>query len=105
MRLHREHQAGAHDLAIDAQRAGPANTVLAADMGTGEMQMLAQKIREIEPRQHLRLDALAVDLERDGNCSRHAAPPALRAGRCSSVATPRASSTFANWRRMAGDAC
>src|SRR5712672_866636 len=70
MRLHREHQAGAHDLAIDTHGAGPANTVLAADMGTGQFQMLAQKIREIDARQYMRLDALAIDFERDGHGSR-----------------------------------
>src|SRR5437763_12672901 len=105
MGLHREHQAGPHDLAIDAQGARTAHPVLAADMGTGEMQMLAQKIRKIDARQHVRLDALAIDLERNGHGSRHAVAPALRSGRWSSAATPRASSTFARCRRMAGDAC
>jgi hypothetical protein len=28
--------------------------------------MLAQEIRQIEPRQHMRIDALAIDVERDG---------------------------------------
>jgi hypothetical protein len=32
VRLHREHQAAAHDVAIDAQRAGAAYAVLAADV-------------------------------------------------------------------------
>ena len=34
--LHREHQAGAHRLAVDQHRAGAADAVLAAGMGAGE---------------------------------------------------------------------
>ena len=54
VRLHREHQAGAHDLAVDAHGAGAADAVLAADMGAGEPEVVAQEIGEIEPRLHLR---------------------------------------------------
>jgi hypothetical protein len=32
-------------------------------MGAGQLQVLAQKIRQIEPWQDMRLDALAVDLQ------------------------------------------
>ena len=62
VRLHRQHQAGTNDLAIDAHRARAANAVLAADMGSGQLQMLAQEVRKIEPRQNVRIDALAVDM-------------------------------------------
>jgi hypothetical protein len=37
--------------------------MLAADMRPRQLQLLAQEIREIEPRQNLRIDALAVDIE------------------------------------------
>ena len=40
--------------------------MLTAHMRAGELEMLAQKIREIEPRRHLRLDALAIDLSEIG---------------------------------------
>ena len=105
LRLHRQHQAGAHDLAVDAHRACAANAVLAADMRAGQFQMLAQEIRQIEPRQHMRIDALAVDIERNGYGSGHAGPPTQSSGRESSVDTQRASNTFARCRRMAGVAC
>ena len=75
-RLHRQHQAGANDIAVDAHRAGAADAVLAADMGPGQLQMLAQEVRQIEPRQNMRIDALAIDVERDGHRRRHAGPPA-----------------------------
>ena len=65
VRLHRQHQAGTHDLAVHAHRAGAANPMLAADMSTGQLQMLAQEIRQIEPRQHVRIDALAIDVKRN----------------------------------------
>src|SRR5436190_394596 len=44
--LHREHEAAAHDGAIDSYRAGAADAVLAADMAAGEAQVLAQEIDE-----------------------------------------------------------
>ena len=103
--LHREGEARACGRAVDLNRAGTAHAVLATDMGSGQLQVFPQKIREIEPRQYMRVDALAVDLERDWHGSRHAAPPALRSGRRSSAATQRRISTPAKWRRMAADAC
>ena len=36
LRLHREHQAGAHRLAVDDHRAGAADAVLAADVRAGQ---------------------------------------------------------------------
>ena len=80
LRLHRQHQAGAHDLAVDAHRAGAANAVLAADMGPRQLQMLAQKIRQIEPRQNLRIDALAIDLERNGDMAPSSRSPRREIG-------------------------
>jgi hypothetical protein len=39
--------------------------MLATDMRSRQLQMLPQKVRQIETRQHLRIDTLAVDIERD----------------------------------------
>ena len=39
-----EHQAGAHGLAVDHHRTGAAHAVLAADMGAGQAQTVAQEI-------------------------------------------------------------
>ena len=61
VRLHREHQAGAHDLAPDTHRAGAAHPVLASDMRAGKLEMFAQEVRQIQPRQHMRIDTLAID--------------------------------------------
>ena len=63
--LHREHQAGAHRLAVDQHGAGAADAVLAADMGAGQPQMMAQAIGERQARLDLDLDRLAVDFEFD----------------------------------------
>ncbi len=64
-RLHGEHQAGTHGLAIEQDGAGAADPVLAADMGTGQRQIVAEEIAE----QHARFDAalifLAVHRKRD----------------------------------------
>src|SRR6516165_9213128 len=65
VRLNREHQACPDDLAIYPNRASAAHAMLAADMRSGQMQVLAQKVREIEPRQNMCIDAFAGDIERD----------------------------------------
>jgi hypothetical protein len=39
--------------------------MVAADMRPRQLQMLTQKVRQIEARQDLRIDALAVHLQRD----------------------------------------
>ena len=93
--LHRQHQAGTNDLAVHAHGACTADPVLATDMRSGQLQLLAQKIRQIEPRQNLRGDALTVHLERDCHGIRHARPPASRSGRPRSADAQRTSSTFA----------
>ena len=74
-------------------------------MGSGQLKMFAQEIRQIEPRENMRVDALAVDIERDRNRTSHALPPRLRSGRSRSAATPRAISTFARCLRIEADAC
>ena len=45
VRLHGEHQAGAHRLAIEKDGAGAADAVLAADMGAGKRQIVANESR------------------------------------------------------------
>ena len=47
VRLHREHQAAAHDLAVDAHRAGAADAVLAAGVRAGQAEFLAQEIDQV----------------------------------------------------------
>src|SRR5450631_2233426 len=53
VRLHRQHQAGANDLSIHAHRTCTANSMLTTDMSSRKLQMLPQKIRQIEPRQNI----------------------------------------------------
>ena len=60
---------------------------------------------QVLPRQNMGIDALTIDVKREGHESRHAAPPVPSSGRESSVETQRASRTPARCRRMAGDAC
>ena len=104
--LHREHQAGANDLAVHAYRAGTADAVFAADMCSGQMQVLAQEIRKIKPRQDMRIDSLAVDIKRDRQGSRHAALPfELNSGRPNNAETQRVSNKPAKCPRIAAVAC
>src|ERR1700684_3587173 len=105
MRLHRQHQARANDFIVHAHRAGTANPVLAADMGSGQLELFAQEIRQVEPRQNMGVDALAVDLERDWHGNGHLDSPAAKSWRGSSAPTQRAIRTFARWRRIEADAC
>ena len=65
VRLHGEHQARARRAAIEQDRAGAADAVLAAEMRAGEAELMAQEIGE----RHAHLDllslvALAVDGQR-----------------------------------------
>src|SRR5262249_21326175 len=62
--------AGARDLPVDLHGAGAADAVLAADVGAGEQQLLAQKVGELGARRHLGLHRPAVDHEDD---ARHGA--------------------------------
>ena len=45
--LHRQHQAAAHDRAVDPHRAGAADAVLAPDMRAGEAELGAQEIDQV----------------------------------------------------------
>src|SRR5436190_10448406 len=104
VQLNGQYQAGTNDVAIHAHRASSTKAVFATDMGSGQLEMFAQEIRQIESRENMRLDALAIDIERDRNRTSHAFPPALRSGRPRSAATPRAISTFARCLRIEADA-
>jgi hypothetical protein len=75
--LHREHQAGAHGGAIDENGAGAAHAVLAADMGAGQPQMMAQAICQREPRLDVDLDLSTVDAKsyRHGRITAEVVPP------------------------------
>jgi hypothetical protein len=62
-RLHGEDQAGAHRGTIHQHGAGAANAMLAADVGAGQPQLVAQAIDQRHARLDLDADLLAVDLE------------------------------------------
>ena len=62
-RLHGEHQARAHRLAVDQHRAGAADAVLAADLGAGQPELVAQEVGQQRPRLDLDVVGAAVDLE------------------------------------------
>jgi len=64
--LHGEHEAAAHDLAVEPHRAGAANAVLAADMAARQRQPLAQEIHEILPHVDGLAHLLAVHPQGDG---------------------------------------
>ena len=71
LRLHREHQTGAHRIAVHQHRAGTADAVLAADMRAGLTAILADGIGQ----RAARLDAHgvrpAVDVQRDVDLPAH----------------------------------
>ena len=48
--LHREHQAGAHRLAVEEDRAGAADAVLAADVRAGQAELVAQEVAQQQAR-------------------------------------------------------
>src|SRR6202171_6862980 len=102
--LHRQHQAGTNDLAVDAHRTRAADPMLATDMRPCQLQMLPQEVRPIETRLNMRPDASTIDVERDLHVRRHTGPPALRSGRPRSADVHRTSSTFARCRRMEAEA-
>ena len=74
----RQERAG---LAVDEHRAGAADAVLAADMGAGEAELVAEEIGEEQADADVALDRLAVHGERDAH---------LRIGRYLAAASPSA---------------
>ncbi len=67
--LHGERHAALHGLTVEMHRAGTAVARVAADMGTGQPEVVADEVHQQAPRGDLQLDLLPVDLERD-----HVAP-------------------------------
>ncbi len=67
LRLHRQQQARAHRGAVDDHGAGATHAVLAAEMRSGEPQLVAQAVRQGHARLDLDLDFLAVDFKSDGH--------------------------------------
>jgi NAD(P)-dependent dehydrogenase (short-subunit alcohol dehydrogenase family) len=89
-----EEQARAHRLAVEEDGAGAADSVLAAEMGARQLQVLAQEVREALPRLHQALVRLAVHGQADDTRRVHAAPlPARSQARASArrVSTPATS--------------
>ena len=95
--LRREHEAGANGGAVDPDRAGAADAVLAADVRAPQPQLMAQEVREQQPRLHLLAAEPAVDLDRDRN---HGASNAFRQAR----PTARSTRTRVSCFRYAGEA-
>src|SRR5262249_49123963 len=60
-----EYQARARRLAVDEDRAGAADAVLAAEMRAGEIAALAQKIRERQSRRHVICYCCTIDPKSD----------------------------------------
>ena len=63
--LDREHQTGAGEFAVDPYRARPAYPVLAADVDAGGAELVAEEVREQEPRLGVALGMAAVQGHRD----------------------------------------
>ena len=63
--LDREHEARAGELAVDPHRARAADSVLAADVDAGGAELVAEEVREQEPRLGVALGAPAVQGDRD----------------------------------------
>ncbi len=81
-RLHREHQARAHRQAVEQNGARAAHAVLAADVGAGEPEVVAQEVGELQPRLHFAL----MDSVVDGGPDFHDRETAMRKALC--VKTP-----------------
>ena len=63
--LHAEQQTRAHRLAVDEHRAGAAHSVLAADVGAGQPELVPQQVREQQPRLDAQPVHRAVDADLD----------------------------------------
>src|SRR5262245_37239830 len=63
VRLHRQHQAAAHDLAVHAQRAGAADAVLAAEVRAGQHKVHAHEIDQVLAHRHNARHMITVDGE------------------------------------------
>ena len=70
-RLDREEEARADRQAVEPDRAGSADPVLAADMGARETEVVAEHVRQEPARLDATGEALAVDRELDGDRHLH----------------------------------
>src|SRR6202051_3384769 len=95
--LHREHQARSRRIAVEENGAGAAHAVLAAEMGAGQAELMAQEIRQRHPHRHGGFMALAVD--GDGNASRLAHGLLPLPMRSCALTSARRDSTVAKCRR------
>ena len=87
VRLHREGKAGPRAVAVEEDGARAAHPVLAADVGAGEAEVLAQEVGEEAPGLDLALEGRAVHGDADGPPPAHA-PPFGTACLASPVAAP-----------------
>ena len=72
--LYGEKQAGAHRLAVEQHGAGTAHAVLAAHMGAGETQLVAEEVAQEETRFRRSVVMSAVDGESDPHGCGHEDP-------------------------------
>ena len=96
--LHREHQAAAHDVAVDAHGACAAHAVLAAGVRAGEAQVFTQEVDQVLARLDAPRRTHAIDEKRGFDCVIHDGPvrahassaasarPVMTRARCSFVA-------------------
>ena len=69
VRIYCQHRARTHRLAIEQQRARSTNLNIAAQLGAGQIELLAHQLKQGYPR--LDLDALFDAVNMDGNCFLH----------------------------------
>src|SRR3546814_5412408 len=89
--LHREHQAAAHGIAVDDDRACTADAVLATDMHAGAAGIAAQEVAERQAAFDGRIVLSAVDDEVDWVLAHTAAFITMNILKISSVALDRKS--------------
>ena len=109
VRLHREGEAGARAVAVEEDGARAAHPVLAADVGAGEAEVLAQEVGEEAPGLDLALEGRAVHGDADGPPPAHAARSgAARAtssrARPAAASSARRASTSTRWRLRSAEA-
>ena len=109
VRLHREGEARSRAVAVENNGAGAAHPVLAADVGAGEPEVLAEKVGEEAPGLDRALEGRAVDGDPDGPPSAHAARSGAARTASSRARRPAASSarrarTSTRWRLKSADA-
>src|SRR5262249_50118104 len=74
--LDREHEAGAHRVAVEQHGARPADAVLAADMSSGEVEIVAQEVAQQKTGLDLAPMDFPVHLDRNGDALTHGWPRA-----------------------------